>query len=397
MNRSFLKLGRKNRICQGILSLYLNIMIFSLTLSYFNNGNAETYVAILLINVLYILKRLTMVISIFILLRWGKMHVDSLVLCVFFLITSFIMMLFYPENSQYFMKILPDLIFSIWSYCIIRSEIVEFDYFIKRCGFIARILVVVCVYSLLTTPNIEYFISYMYMSFSNAIMVPVGICMFYFFYKSKIIDLILSVSGWGIIFFYGSRGSFIALSILFIVLFFAKTGKKKVLALIVLIPFFLLGLNIVQKTGVVGENTSRVIQKITAGTLLTSNDRFRIYKYLLSCIINDYFLGHGICADRYYLPLQFSGSDATYAHNLLIELTVDFGILGLALGIFSVYFIIKNVLSVSNQTYKFLILTFVFVSYFQLMYSRSFLTEANFFILFAILLNIKKGNMKLES
>lgn len=151
---------------------------------------------------------------------------------------------------------------------------------------------------------------------------------------------------------------------------------------------------------------SRTIEKLINGNLFKSNDRIMIYEYLISIILKKPVLGTGICGDRYFLPLRFTGTDATYAHNLFIEILVDYGlIIGSLLILLLLYIIIKFLFKEIDISRKAFFYVFFIIGFIQLMISRSWITEPNFFIFFSILLTystnkriqyVIKGNSSLR-
>lgn len=387
---------RISSIKNGILLSFLMIMVFSLTLSYFD-ATATMPLSNIIIESLYLLKKVLFVLCLLICVSEKTINKYSIVLCVFFLIAWGITSLFFSENNPYIEIIKIDLICAITSFIAVTSGVVDLDIFIKDAIMLSRALIIICLCSLLAIDDLAGYMSINYMVFSNAIMVPIGFVIYSAIVNIRTIDYILGFGGTIFLLFLGSRGAFLALALLLVILFLIQSKNIKTLYGLFIIPILLLAVYYVSKSNILGVETSRILQKISNGTLFSMNDRLGIWRYLLECCSKDVFLGHGLCADRYYLPLRFSGADSTYAHNIFIELLVDFGIIGLLLIVYLIVNLIKYFKQENDDHYKMLIATFFFVSFFQLLYSRSFLTEANLFIMFGILLTRLKYINSLEN
>ncbi len=376
---------KTNKLTNKILLSFLMIMIFSLTLSYFNNIASVSWTKTI-INGIYFLKKIFFVLCIIIVISNKKISIYSGVFCILCLFIWIMTICLFPKNIQYIEKIGIDIICAITSFMVILSEKIDFEEFVKISIIISRCLVILSLASLLTIDNLAYYMSYSYMVFSNAVMVPIGLIIYSAVFNDNIVDYCLGFGGLLFLLFLGSRGSFLALGLMAIFLFLIKSHEPKKLYGLVLIPILMMMMYFITSSGILGLQTSRILKKISSGTLFSSNDRLEIWKYLLECSSNDAFLGHGLCADRFYLPLKFSGADSTYAHNLFIELLIDFGIIGVFIFSGLVYLLIEYFRKEIDDKYKMIVVTFFFVSFFQLMYSRSFLTEANLFIMYGLVL-----------
>lgn len=373
-----------SKLKNGILLCFLTIMVFSLTLSYFD-ATAVSPLAKEIINIFYFLKKALFVMCILICISEKRLNIYAVGLCVFFLAAWGITTFLFPANNPHIEKVGIDLICAILTFVAVSSGEIDLEKFTRLLIVVSRILIIVCLISLTTIDNLTYYISRAYMVFSNAIMVPIGIIIFSAIVNNKWVDYILGFGGLIILLFLGSRGSFLALSLSAVLLLLIKSNNKKPLYGLILIPLLLIAGYMISNSDILGLETSRILQKISSGSLFSANDRLGIWKYLLKCCSNDAFLGHGLCADRYYLPLQFTGADSTYAHNLFIELLVDFGILGVIISVALVNVLIKYFKIETDDRYKMIVITFFFLSFFQLMYSRSYLTEPNLFVMFGVI------------
>lgn len=373
-----------SKLKNGILLCFLTIMVFSMTLSYFD-ATAVSPLAKEIVNIFYFLKKALFVMCILICFSEKRLNIYAVGLCVFFLAAWGITTFLFPANNPHIEKVGIDLICTIVTFVAISSGEVDLEKFTRLLMVVSRILIIVCLISLTTIDNLAYYISRAYMVFSNAIMVPIGLIIFSAIVNNKWVDYILGFGGLIILLFLGSRGSFLALSLSTVLLLLIKSNNKKTLYGLILIPLLFIAGYWISKSDILGLETSRILQKISSGSLFSVNDRLGIWKYLLKCCSHDAFLGHGLCADRYYLPFQLTGADSTYAHNLFIELLVDFGILGMIISVALVNVLIKYFKKETDDRYKMIVITFFFLSFFQLMYSRSYLTEPNLFVMFGVI------------
>lgn len=106
-----------------------------------------------------------------------------------------------------------------------------------------------------------------------------------------------------------------------------------------------------------------------------------IAKIVIDNILNNNLWGHGIFGDRYFL-------DGTYAHNIFLEVWLDFGIiLGTLVLLFLIVFITKTFLR-SND--KKLFLLFFSLGFMPLLVSGSYLISIMFSILIGFLIMSNK-------
>ncbi len=130
---------------------------------------------------------------------------------------------------------------------------------------------------------------------------------------------------------------------------------------------------------------SRTLNLLRSNQLLSHDSgRGDIYRYLFQKIGERPFLGYGVGGDR-------AMRDGGYAHNLFIEVFVDFGvIIGAFLLILLGTFVVRTFQKKDNQA---LLLLFFCIGIIPLMVSGSFYTETNFWILigfcFQIVSNVK--------
>lgn len=371
--------------------------IFALTISYFYTVVSNDLLTQVIVYT-YRLRDVCFIITFLFIIIKQKLTWDSVIISLLLFASYNFTKFIYPENSIYLETIRPYLALGVESFIVIRSRMVDWEHLKNSVLWLARILVVLVAVGLLNVPHQPQYLSLNYMTFSNAMLVPIAITIFSFYASDgiiRIIDIGLSLIGLIMILLYGARGAFVLLIAYAVIIIFMKTEKRKVLMYGLAFVFLtLIGLESLSSDNVllslVGGQQSRTIERLLSGELFTSN-RNNIYSYLIGKSLEDGLLGHGMCADRYYLPFHFVGGDANYAHNYYVEMLVDFGVLGIMISIATTILIFRQCIRLSKSSYKAFLLSFFFVAFLQLMVSRSWLTEANFFIFIGLLMTYKGG------
>lgn len=177
---------------------------------------------------------------------------------------------------------------------------------------------------------------------------------------------------------YGHRGALLVTMIMIIVFFlkYANIEKKLfisvtgVVALIMLIMFkeqivsFVISL--MRSFGL----ESRTLEKLVTGDITNDSERNIIWSLAISGIFDNVPFGKGIGADRLWLGSRFR--QATYAHNFILELCLDYGIV---IGLIVVGWIFKLVydclVNIQDEDWYRLIVPFLVPSVLTLLTSAS--------------------------
>ncbi len=199
----------------------------------------------------------------------------------------------------------------------------------------------------------------------------------------------------------GSRGAFICLICLFIMLYagwtffsgHAVTSKKFGVHafLLILCLFLVINFNAIIEYLLVnvqiGSNNSRVLTMIQNEELLISRDRLSIADEILPHLF-DHIFGLGIFGDRFIT----SGQD--YAHNLMWEILAQFGIVGLLICIYLVVLIVKSIKIVHHQQKlsSQLLLALSLMLIVKYMFSGSYLLSSEIMFSVGIMYNISTRN-----
>lgn len=370
---------------------FISIQIFAYVLSFldilYENGTWQQAV----IDGCYQVRNICFYITIISIVLFLRVKIDDIFLLIFFGISYLMMIAFSPQNTPYFEDIFQVLKYILCVYVAIRAKLLSFEEMQKIFKWCARFTVIILIITICV--NTDYMIlNSVYMTYANAISLGVALLLYYGIIENSVFDLIVSVVGLVSLLIFGSRGSLLTLIILALILLWIKLKNRNLIIVggafalvLVFVGPVLIG-KIVAKLSVIGID-SRTVEKIINGNLLVSNDRLRIYQYLLNVFKKNIVTGVGICGDRYYLPLKFRGVDATYAHNFFIEIFLDYGLIfGILITCLVVYLLVKCLFQEKNIKYKGFFYVFFIVGFLQLMISRSWLTECSFFSFFALLM-----------
>jgi hypothetical protein len=227
------------------------------------------------------------------------------------------------------------------------------------------------------------------MSLSYYLLLPTLV----FIYQEKITYKFLSVLSLLIILFLGSRGPFIFALFYYavITLLSIKLNSFKsylsigFLFIILILIISVDAINLLSFVeNVLGIN-SRTLNMLISGTIDSDSGRGDIAKIVIDNILNNNLWGYGIYGDRYFL-------NGTYAHNIFLEVWLDFGIiLGTLVLLFLIVFFTKMFLR-SND--KKLFLLFFSLGFMPLLVSGTYLGKIEFSILMGFLIIINNRHHK---
>lgn len=368
----------------------LVIQSFSFSLSFYD-GLVDGGVIQIILNYIYTYRDVCLISSLGILLFYRAFPKDSVLLVLFVLLTILFTAAIYPDNIKYFQQVQTQFVLCVDSYLIIRSGLINIELFKKVLRWFCIVLSFLAIYTFFTQQATLLFIE-QYMDYSNAVSIVSALLLYFGLVECKKIDTVLGFITYIILFIAGGRGAFITLSLLIVSLLWLKYNDKKYIYVvfclcIVLLVFPNLILDIILAISSSLDFESRTIERLLSGDLLRGNDRYQLYSYLWGIIKDNPFWGGGICADRYYLDIGHLTDNGYYAHNIIVEMVTDFGMFGLVFLIFVIYQIYRFVKKYhKNRGICGFVIVYVIVSFVQLLFSRSWLTEPNFFILIGLLI-----------
>lgn len=292
----------------------------------------------------------------------------------------------FPQNMEYIRPLYLSFLQYVVVAKLIFSDCIRIDILIKKAIVASRFIsVALLIVFLVLFPQENY------MAFSDAISMSAAILV-YSGFQGNILDLMGGFLVLLSIVIFGGRGALLSLIILIMLLaFFLDRNKKKKMHY-ALIFIFVLPLLLLVLLSVVDFSDSRTVQMLVSGEGSYDSSRSLIWEVLFLELSSNPIAGIGMRGDTYILPYHFQDeSNVAYAHNIFIELFCDYGfVVGGIIALFLLYILIKGlVLNYEiNPRIKGFIYVFFCVSFIQLLTSRSYLMENNFFVLIFLVIEI---------
>lgn len=221
------------------------------------------------------------------------------------------------------------------------------------------------------------------------------IAYFYFKNKFKILNLLIAITILVLIFIFGNRSSLlICISIwIFIKLYRIKDNLKKIFILffitIISISVYiniydvLKSINMfLQKLGIKSYSISKYLMAIDKGLIESASGRNNLVNLSVDIIKNNTFKIHGL---KYFTYI----TGEIYPHNLILDLSITFGLLGCIFIIFWLIYLIFKVRYIKNINFKILLCEIIILEFLWLFLSGTFMEESLFWIIIGILIQIK--------
>lgn len=216
-----------------------------------------------------------------------------------------------------------------------------------------------------------------YMTYGMALLTPTCIVMQRAFSKpSKISILFLCVFELNII-VYAHRGALLVTAVMMLIFFvkYVNARKKLLIGIFGVLAFALLYIfrgsmirmliDVMDRMGI----ESRTLEKLLSGDITNDSERNMIWAYMISRIMQSFPMGQGIGSDRVMLAAVMRSG--LYAHNVILELCLDFGLIA---GLVIVFWIIRmcyKTLRKVNDEWSELIIPFLIPSVVTLLTSSS--------------------------
>lgn len=233
-----------------------------------------------------------------------------------------------------------------------------------------------------------------YMSVSYNVLVALCICIGVSWNKKKLLPAIIAIASLLLLIVVGSRGaSFSALMyILLLLIVKYMDGEKKMVLTVIFITILLTvslgGYYISEITNLIdsGDLFSRNLSKLDNDSFFSHDDRDEI-KQVIEVGLDKNFLGYGLLGDR--IIFQNENFKGVYAHNILLEMRADFGIIVGPI-LFAVFFVklVTSFFYLGGLKRDFLIIM-IPAGFIKLWFSGSFLVSPDFYCLLALLINLK--------
>ena len=202
------------------------------------------------------------------------------------------------------------------------------------------------------------------------------------FSKKNILNIVTSILGIFTIIAYGTRGPILCILLLVVVyiIVFKKFNKHKLLFFSIIVLSILIGFlfeqiidiisDLVQKLGM----STRILDMFLSGDIAESSGRENLQAQLLTAISQNLY-GYGIAGDRAIV--------GTYAHNILIEFWVSYGVIIGSVLLLIIGFFIVRTLFIRGKNPIFedgFILALICPCFIKLFMSGSYLTEPFLFL-----------------
>ena len=341
-------------------------------------------------SVIWLITILGIIISFFINRKIDKSY-------LFFLITSLILILLNILIVEYSSLVISEL-FEFIKFGLIplylSSNKFDYDSFVDYWYKFSIVNFVILVYYI---PNvINNKLNYMVFGISLVYSFVGFITYFYIKNKYKVLNLIIVIIIVILIFIFGNRSSLlICLSIwLFMKLYNIRNSFKKVISLFIMITIsivayinifnILKGINIfLQKMGIHSYSISKYIMAIDNGFIKSTSGREELAKLSIDIIKSNPLKPHGL---KYFT--YFTGR--IYPHNLILDLSIVFGLLGAVFIIgFLIYLIFKSKY-IKNESFKIILSEIIVLEFLWLFFSGTFIEESIFWIIIGVLMQIRK-------
>lgn len=215
-------------------------------------------------------------------------------------------------------------------------------------------------------------------------------------HHSNKLDNVLELLSIASIVVLGSRGGVMCYGAFYILYFLYFSNSKRKGAVILLGSFGLLFLYLLMPLliSAFAGSGNRLVEMLSSNTLVYDENRALIFEILLREFDSNP-LGMGVMADRAILTTSNEIWDTYYAHNLFLELLVDFGYIGVCLSIILVIWMIKCLRRGLGYT-KLILCVLISCSFVKLMVSTSFWIDPIFWAMIGcmwiIYKRIKRSN-----
>lgn len=306
----------------------------------------------------------------------------------------FLQTLLFPENREYLMSIAVNFFTVVLPLYIVGLRMDSEKHF--KILYISS-LVNICAFSLYTLfssdSNDSHQVLYSgFMSRAYILLPQLLVAIGYAFKKPNWINITIGIAGGVLLAMCGNRGSILLLVVFIMFCLFFFVGKKLRKSVYAVVSF--VGVSIVlfyqwivKALGaliLVWGMSPRFLNYITSGGFFESEGRDSITQTLLDKISEKPIIGYGLAANHVITE--------SYAHNFVLELWTDFGIIAgsVLIGVVSCI-IIKAWMKNKKDV---LLCTLLCVGFFKLFISSSFLFEGMFFALlgYCVTLN-RKGKL----
>lgn len=333
----------------------------------------------------------------------SKQKLISLLITACVIIFYGVSYLLFPENNRY---MIPALL-RVFTVCVplllYLSNLTDWgDFIVQMKKFSIPFFILGGVYIILKFAGVvSEDVDYMQVAYST--LLPVCIMGFIGLFEHNKTYQVLFWVFLVAIFVIGCRGSLLIGILIFLVIFmitFQRGQKKGYIILCLMIAlvgmaFFDEITNFAERSLLSVGSESRIIKKIDEGTLFESEGRVLRRTVIMQEVVANDYKPMGLFADR-RITDSYLGFE-TYVHNIFLEFIVDFGIVGIAVAIALLAWMIV-VLKKSDKLQRLIIAFFSTYALTKLSISMSYLQETTFYCMLGVLvaggLSIKNSRVK---
>ncbi|MFC5734293.1 O-antigen ligase family protein [Cytobacillus gottheilii] len=373
----------------SVIIVPIVIYIFSILFDYLG-------ISTLIISILYNLGFLFLML---LLLKYSSSTAKILIIVSFiilFFMLVFTKLIFYA-NGDYIKSNMEYMLRFAYPYFCVAICIKDFNILFSIIKSASRILGVLSILiGILAVTGIAAESGYSYMSVGYQMLIGTIFISFTALESGRKVDIILALVNLILIFIGGTRGALICI-IVFLILYLLINIKRQSVKLISLI---FLGINILiltYLTMIINLNKivlmlthfgldSKIITKLLNGDFADDSYRGIIYSNMLKSITNSPLFGHGLFGDRVEnKSLLIFNDRELYAHNIFLEILVQFGIIvGSLICLILLVLCIKSLLSRKYYVQN-IFSILISLSIIKLLFSNSYLVEPYFYMLVGLL------------
>jgi surface polysaccharide O-acyltransferase-like enzyme len=330
-----------------------------------------------------------------------RLKIKDIMFLLIILFMFFLSILFYPDNFDNIIDIFPRFFLSVFPYYFLGRAIRDFEILNRYLSMVSKYVIsAAVVYYLITLFSAGAIVSDN-MSFSYFLLPSVLFMLFVTLEDSYFKNWIFSALGIIVTIMAGTRGPLVCILAFCILYFLLNYNNFK--TLLKYIPLFALGvfvtLSNIFTEWLTAFNVTmlnyginlRIIQKFLLNDLLNSSGRDILQEMIINGIKKQPLQGYGLMGDRNVAYGFADGMGGSYAHNILLELLCQYGvILGsiLILLIFTV--VLGALIAENNRQNKHMIAILISLGLIKLFMSGSYLLEPYFFLLLGISVNSLK-------
>lgn len=331
----------------------------------------------------------TFIIAILLLILY-QLQLKQYVIILFFVITLVFLSHYLIFNSFTTMEMYVQFLLKSFSLIFIGSfpftskYLKKYMYYFSNINFILLTIIVVLGY----VDQIEY------MRFGYALLPTLLVSIYFFRQKQKLMNFMIALSSFFMIFIWGSRGPLVGLIIFLLILFILDRNLKfyKKLTVVVVMSFSFIYLYFFKgfekllsylyfDLNLQTYSIEKLRMMLEEGVKASSSGRNQIYEMFLNRIEDHLLFGSGI-------GITHNLWDIT-AHNMFLQIVLEFGIIGALIFLILFLLLLSMLFSIRKvDNHLFLLLSILFsVSFGRLLVSSDFWLRQELWLFISLTIN----------